>query len=106
MFDNKYKSRLVRDRLPFVPLALVSRRFIVCCCFFYCFQHTFDSQSQRLSAYLPEKRSPFIPTAVSGPKSIFLGVIFDRKLSFVSHLKYVKNKGLKTLNILNVIGNT
>ena len=36
----------------------------------------------------------------------FLGVIFDRKLSFVPHLKYVIKKGLKTLNILKVIGNT
>ena len=36
----------------------------------------------------------------------FLGVIFDRKLSFIPHLKYVKKKALKALNILNVIGNT
>jgi len=36
----------------------------------------------------------------------FLGVIFDRKLSFVPHLKYVKKKGTKALNILKVIGNT
>ena len=35
----------------------------------------------------------------------FLGVIFDSRLSFVPHLKYVKKKGLKALNILN-IGNT
>ena len=28
-----------------------------------------------------------------------LGVIFERKLSFVPHLKYVKKKGLKALNI-------
>ena len=34
----------------------------------------------------------------------FLGVIFDRTLSFVPHLKYVK-KALKALNILKVIGN-
>ena len=36
----------------------------------------------------------------------FLGVIFDRKLSFVPHLKYVEKRGLKALNILKVIGNT
>ena len=36
----------------------------------------------------------------------FLGVIFDRKLSFVPHLKYVKKRALKALNILKVIGNT
>ena len=36
----------------------------------------------------------------------FLGVIFDRKCSFLPHFKYVKKKGLKVFNILNVIGNT
>ena len=36
----------------------------------------------------------------------FLGVIFDRRLSFVPHLKYVKKKALKTLKILKVVGNT
>ena len=36
----------------------------------------------------------------------FLGFIFDRKLSFVPHLNYVKKKGLKALNILKFIGNT
>ena len=36
----------------------------------------------------------------------FLGVIFDRRLSFVPHFKYIKKKGLKALNILKVIGNT
>ena len=35
-----------------------------------------------------------------------MGVIFDRKLSFEPHLKCVKKKGLKALNILTVIGNT
>ena len=39
-------------------------------------------------------------------KTKFLGVIFDRKLSFIPHLKYVKKKALKALNILTVIGNT
>ena len=36
----------------------------------------------------------------------FLGVIFERKLSFLPHLKYVKKRAVKALNILNVIGNT
>ena len=36
----------------------------------------------------------------------FLGVIFDRRLSFVPLLKYVKKKALMALNILKVIGNT
>ena len=33
-------------------------------------------------------------------ETTFLGVIFDRRLSFVPHLRYVKNKALKALNIL------
>ena len=39
-------------------------------------------------------------------ETIFLGVIFDRRLSFVPHLKYVKKKALNALNILKVVGNT
>ena len=35
-----------------------------------------------------------------------LGVIFDGWLSFIPHLKYVKKKGLKVLNIQNVISKT
>ena len=36
----------------------------------------------------------------------FLGVIFDRKLSFIPHIKYLKSKCLKTLNLLKVLSNT
>ena len=36
----------------------------------------------------------------------FLGIIFNRRLPFVPHLKYFKKKDLKALNILKVIGNT
>ena len=39
-------------------------------------------------------------------ETTFLGVIFDRRLSFVPHLKYVKKKALKALNILKLVGNT
>ena len=39
-------------------------------------------------------------------ETTFLGVIFDRKVSFIPHLKYVKKKVLKALNISKVIGNT
>ena len=38
-------------------------------------------------------------------ETTFYGVVCCMKLSYVPHLKYVKKKGLKTLNILNVIGN-
>ncbi len=33
----------------------------------------------------------------------FLGLYFDRKLKFLSHIKYVKNKCLKALDILRVV---
>ena len=36
----------------------------------------------------------------------FLGVIFDRKLSFIPHIKYVKAKCLKALNLLKVLSHT
>ena len=39
-------------------------------------------------------------------ETTFLGVIFDRKLSFVPHLKYVKKRGSKALTISKVIGYT
>ena len=64
---------------------------------------TFDSQRQRLSVCISARkqildRSP-IPVV---EETKFLGVIFDKKLSFVPHLKYVKKKDLKALNILKV----
>ena len=39
-------------------------------------------------------------------ESKFLGVIFDRKLSFIPHIRYIKAKCLKALNILKVLSNT
>ena len=39
-------------------------------------------------------------------ESKFLGVIFDRKLSFISHIKYLKAKCLKALNLLKVLSHT
>ena len=39
-------------------------------------------------------------------ESKFLGVIFDRKLSFIPHIKYVKAKCLKVLNLLKVLSHT
>ena len=38
--------------------------------------------------------------------SKFLGVIFDRKLSFNPHIRYVKAKCLKALNLMKVLSNT
>ena len=36
----------------------------------------------------------------------FLDVIFDRKLSFIPHIKYLKSKCLKALNLLEVLSHT
>ena len=39
-------------------------------------------------------------------ESKFLGVIFDKKLSFIPHIKYLKVKCLKALNLLKVLSHT
>ena len=36
----------------------------------------------------------------------FLGVIFDRKLNFRSHIAYLRDRSLKSLNLLKVVANT
>ncbi len=36
----------------------------------------------------------------------FLGVIFDKKLTFLPHIKYLKDKCLKALNLLKVVSRT
>ena len=39
-------------------------------------------------------------------KTKVLGLIFDRKLSFISHLHYLKEKCLKAINLLRVVAHT
>ena len=39
-------------------------------------------------------------------ESKFLGILFDRKLSFIPHIKYLKAKCLKALNLLKVLSET
>jgi len=39
-------------------------------------------------------------------KTKFLGLIFDRKLSFIPHLHYLKQKCLKAINLLRVVAHT
>ena len=39
-------------------------------------------------------------------ESKFLGILFDRKLSFIPHIKYLKTKCLKALNLLKVLSHT
>ncbi|GFO13711.1 RNA-directed DNA polymerase from mobile element jockey [Plakobranchus ocellatus] len=45
------------------------------------------------------------PIPVKG-EAKFLGVVFDSKLNFSSHVKYLKKKCLKALNLLCVVGHT
>ena len=64
--------------------------------------HICKKRSLHLDPYLfLDKRS--IPVV---DETKFLGVIFYSRLSFVPHLKYLKKKGLKALNVLKIIGNT
>ena len=39
-------------------------------------------------------------------ESIFLGILFDRKLSFIPYIKHLKAKCLKALNLLKVLSYT
>ena len=39
-------------------------------------------------------------------ESKFLGILFDRKLSFIPHIRYLKAKRLKALNLLKVLSHT
>ena len=39
-------------------------------------------------------------------ESKFLGILFDRTLSFIPHIKYLKAKCLKALNLLKVLSHT
>ena len=74
----------------------------------------FDSHRKRHCMHICQERGLHLDPELFLDKSPipvveetkFLGFIFDRKLSFVPHLKYVKKRGLKTLNILKVISNT
>ena len=39
-------------------------------------------------------------------ETTFLGVIFDKKLTFIPHIKKLKDKCQKTLNLLRVVAHT
>ena len=39
-------------------------------------------------------------------ESKFLGILFDRKLSFTPHIKYLKAECLKALNLIKVLSHT
>ena len=51
--------------------------------------------------HLPELRA--IPVV---EETKFLGIIFDRKLSFLPHIRHLKEKCTKALNLLRVVAHT
>ena len=48
-----------------------------------------------------EKRPPFLLNNM-----IFLGIIFDKKLSFIPHINYLKAKCHKALQLLRFVAHT
>ena len=50
--------------------------------------------------YIKQARIPVVE------ETKFLGLIFDRKLSFIPHIKYVKKRCLKALDLLRVVAHT
>ena len=66
-------------------------------CVHYCQQWKIHNDP---ALYIYGSQIPFVA------ESKFLGVIFDRKLSFILHIKYVKAKCLKALNLLKVLSHT
>ena len=65
------------------------------------YMHIFQKRGLRLDPQLFLDKRP-IPVV---EETKFLGIIFDRRLSFVPHLQYIIYKGLKA-HVLQVIGNT
>jgi len=61
----------------------------------------------RLSSAHPNPKltlnSTLIPVV---EQTIFLGVIFDNKLAFLPHIRYLKEKCVKALNLLRVVAHT
>ena len=45
-----------------------------------------------------------LPTPV-GTATKFLGLVFDSKLTFAAHIKYLKDRCLKATNLLRVVAN-
>ena len=66
-------------------------------CVHFCQQRKIHSDP---ALYIYGSQTPLVA------ESKFLGVIFDRKFSFIPHIKYVKAKCLKALNLLKVLSHT
>ncbi|GFN82299.1 retrovirus-related pol polyprotein from type-1 retrotransposable element r1 [Plakobranchus ocellatus] len=64
-----------------------------------------NDQAKKLGAIATFLDIPVTPIPVKG-EAKFLGFFFDSKLNFSSHVKYLKKKCLKALNLLRVVGHT
>ena len=58
------------------------------------------SKSKTQCVHFCQLRKPVVE------ESKFLGILFHRKLSFIPHIKYLKAKCLKALNLLKVLSHT
>ncbi len=63
-------------------------------CMHFCQQHILHPD--------PELKLDGVPIPVVA-ESKFLGLIFDRKLNFIPHIKYVKDRCMKAMNLLKVV---
>jgi len=67
------------------------------CCMHFC----------RLRKLHPEPELLLNGTPVPVVEEVkFLGLIFDRKLSFLPHIRYFKNQCMKALNLIRVVAHT
>ena len=66
-------------------------------CIHFCQQHILHTD--------PELKLDGVPIPVVAEYK-FLGLIFDRKLNFIPHIKYVKDRCMKAMNLLKVVAHT
>jgi len=66
-------------------------------CVHFCHRHSVHSDPELI---LDGKCIPVVE------ETKFLGLIFDKKLTFVPHIKYLKDKCMKAMNLLKVVSHT
>ena len=102
-YDTTWRYGILRDlhelglKVDCQFLLKVSLRIAVCR---YELDQHYLTNLNRHRVYLYGSLIPVVDEAK------FLGVIFDRKLSFIPHIKYLKAKCLKALNLLKVLSHT
>ena len=78
-----------------------ARHAVVQCC-----NSKASARATHIELNVVQRGEPAIAAQHHGYKSKFLGILFDRKLSFIPHIKYLKAKCLKALNLLKVLSHT